>query len=56
MVWIDSVRSRPYQTPKTTASSAAKTVVLSYSGTPSASVRLSVISVPTTLISTTVSQ
>ena len=56
MVWIDSVRSRAYQMPNTTASSAANAVVLIHSGTPRASVRLSVSRVPTTLISTTASQ
>ena len=56
MVWIDSVRSRAYQMPKTAASSTAKTVELIQSGTPRASVRLSVSRVPTTLIRTTASQ
>ena len=56
MVWIDSVRSRAYQVPKTTARSTENTAVLSHSGTPRASVRLSVRRVPTTLISTTASQ
>ena len=56
MVWIDSVRSRAYQMPKTAARSTAKTVELIHSGTPRASVRLSVSRVPTTLISTTASQ
>src|SRR6478672_1634198 len=54
--WIDSVRSRAYQAPKTAASSTANSVVLNHSGTPWASVRLSVSSVPTTLMSTTASQ
>ena len=44
------------QTPNTPANSAANTVVLIQSGTPCASVRLSVSRVPTTLISTTASQ
>src|SRR3954447_7803587 len=56
MLWIDRVRSAAYQTAKVIPSATANTAVLSSSGTPSASVRLSVISVPTTLISTTVSQ
>ncbi len=42
MLWMDSVRSRAYQTPKTTASSTEKTVVLIHSGTPAWSVRMSV--------------
>jgi hypothetical protein len=56
MVWMDRVRSRAYQVPNTAASSTLNTVVLIHSGTPRASVRLSVSSVPTTLISTTASQ
>src|SRR4051812_16830651 len=54
--WIERVPSRAYQAAKTQASNTAKTVELSQSGTPRASVRLSVSSVPTTLISTTASQ
>ncbi len=54
--WIESVRSRAYQAAKTAPSRRAKTVELSHSGTPRASVRLSVSNVPTTLISTTASQ
>src|SRR6201989_3693217 len=56
MVWIDRVRSRAYQSEKTTASSTEKTVVLIHSGTLCPSVRLSVSRVPTTLIRTTLSQ
>ncbi len=56
MEWMDSVRSREYQRPKTTASRTEKVTELIHSGTPRASVRLSVSSVPTTLISTTESQ
>ena len=54
--WIDSVRSRAYQTAKTQARRTANTVELIQSGTPRASVRLSVSRVPTTLMSTTASQ
>ena len=46
MLWIDRVRSRAYQMPKTAASSTEKTVVLIHSGTPSWSVRMSVYRVP----------
>src|SRR6266540_1389441 len=56
MLWIDSVPSRPYQITKVIVSAAANTTVVNSSGTPSASVRLSVISVPTTEINTTTDQ
>src|SRR3954452_24614559 len=56
MLWIDSVRSAEDQTAKGEPRATANTAVLSSSGIPRASVRLSVISVPTTLTSTTVSQ
>ena len=56
MVWIDRVRSLAYQAAKVTARATAKTIVLVISETPKPSVRLSVTRVPTTLISTTVSQ
>lgn len=56
MEWIDSVRSRRYQMAKTTAKATAKIVLLTASGTPRESVRVSVTSVPTTLIRTTASQ
>src|SRR4051812_49587889 len=56
MLWIDSVRSTRYQIVNVAARATANTAVLSSSGIPRASVRLSVISVPTTLTSTTVSQ
>lgn len=56
MVWIDTVRSRAYQMEKTVARRTASTSELSQSGTPWASVRLSVSSVPTMLIRTTGSQ
>jgi hypothetical protein len=56
MEWIDSVRSRAYQTPNTAASRIANTVVLTHSGTPRPSVSWSVSRVPTTLISTTANQ
>ena len=56
MLWIDSVRSLAHHTPKTTARSAANTLVLNASGTPRSSVRMSVYSVPVTLTTTTVSQ
>src|SRR6478736_4178478 len=46
--WIESVPSRAYQSVNTPASSTAKTVELTQSGTPRASVRLSVSKVPTT--------
>ena len=54
--WIDRVRSRAYQAAKTAARRTENTVELIQSGTPRASVRLSVSNVPTTLISTTASQ
>src|SRR4051812_50012125 len=56
MLWIDSVRSTRYQIVNVAARATANTAVLSSRGTPSASVRLSVISVPTMLTRTTVSQ
>ena len=56
IVWIDRVRSLRYQSANVTASSTANTAVLSAKGTPNRSVRLSVISVPTTLMSTTATQ
>ena len=56
MLWIDSVRSREYQIPNTTARATANTVVLSASGTFIWSVRMSVYRVPVTLSTTTVSQ
>ncbi len=56
MLWIDSVRSRANQIPKTIARATAKMLVLSASGTCSWSVRMSVYSVPVTLRTTTVSQ
>ncbi len=54
--WIDNVFSRAYHAAKTPARTTAKTALLRASGTPWASVRLSVSRVPTTLISTTASQ
>ena len=42
MLWIDSVCSRAYQVPNTTARMAANTAELRASGTPRASVRMSV--------------
>src|SRR3954452_5580576 len=56
MLWIDRVRSRAYQMPKTMASATANTVVLRARGTFSWSVRMSVYRVPVTLSTTTVSQ
>ena len=56
MLWIDSVRSTAYHAANTAASTTAKTAVLAYRLMPSLSVRKSVIWVPTTLTSTTVSQ
>ncbi len=56
MLWIDSVRSLAYQAAKVSASRTAKIGVLVVSGTFQPSARLSVISVPTMLISTTASQ
>ena len=55
-MWIESVLSLAYQAAKITASTMLKTTVVVTSETPKLSVRLSVISVPTTLISTTASQ
>src|SRR5689334_2000928 len=56
MLWIESVPSTRCHTKNVRASATVNTIVLTSSGTPSPSVRLSVTSVPTTLISTTVSQ
>ena len=56
MLWIDSVFSLAYQPAKTSASTIEKTTVVVTRETPKLSVRLSVMSVPTTLISTTASQ
>ena len=56
MVWIESVLSLAYQAANVAASTTLKTIVVVTSETPKLSVRLSVISVPTTLISTTASQ
>ena len=56
MVWMESVFSLAYQTPNATASAMLKAIVVVSSGTPKLSTRLSVISVPTMLISTTASQ
>ena len=56
IVWIESVRSLAYQAANVAASATLKTIVVVTSETPKLSVRLSVISVPTTLISTTASQ
>ena len=56
MVWTERVRSTAYQTANTTARAALKTIVVVSSGTPALSTRLSVIRVPTMLISTTASQ
>ena len=50
------MRSLAYQHAKVTARAAAKPALLAISGTPMPSVRLSVTSVPNTLIITTVSQ
>ena len=54
--WIDSVRSTAYQMANTMARMTAKTIVLVVSGTLWPSVRLSVISVPKTLMTTTTAQ
>ena len=54
--WIDSVRSTANQMAKVAASASVKPMVESISGMPKASVMLSVISVPTTEISTTAIQ
>ena len=56
MVWIESVRSLRYQARNTIASVMAKIVVVVASATLYLSVRLSVMSVPTMLSSTTASQ
>ena len=56
IVWIESVRSTAYQTANTMARMAAKNGVLVVSGTLCASVMLSVISVPKTLMTTTTAQ
>ena len=56
MSWIDSVCSTRCQMAKMTTSSTANTGVLTVRLTPSLSVNKSVICVPTTLTSTTVSQ
>src|SRR3954454_12866790 len=56
MVWIESVRSLRYHTTNTAASVMAKIVVVVTSATLYLSVRLSVMSVPTMLRSTTASQ
>src|SRR3954470_19193878 len=56
MVWIESVRSLRYHARNTSASVMAKTVVVVASATLYLSVRLSVMSVPTMLSSTTASQ
>ena len=53
MLCIDSVPSRAYQTEKVAANASAKQIVDTTRLTPRLSVRLSVISVPTTLIKTT---
>jgi len=54
--WIDSVRSTANHAMKVSASSTANTGVVTSSGTLYPSLRLSVISVPTMLTSTTVTQ
>ena len=54
--WIDSVRSFRYQTENVTANAMLNAIVVVTSDTPKLSVRLSLMSVPTTLISTTASQ
>jgi hypothetical protein len=56
MLSIDSVYSTRYQITNTATSVTAKKIVVTSSGTPRLSVRLSVISVPTMLTSTTASQ
>ena len=53
---MESVRSLAYQTAKTAARTKLNTTVVVTSETPKLPVRLSVIRVPTTLISTTASQ
>ena len=55
-MWIESVRSLRYQTANVAASAIANTIVLMTSETLKRSVRLSVISVPKTLMNTTASQ
>ncbi len=55
MLWIDSV-SRWRTRPNITASATEKRIVVVHKLTPKLSVRLSVMSVPTTLISTTADQ
>ena len=56
IAWIESVRSTACQTRNTTASATAKTAVLVVSATPCASVIVSVINVPNTLMTTTAAQ
>jgi hypothetical protein len=56
MVWMDRVRSLAYQAAKVMASRTAKIGVVTVRDTPRLSVRLSLTSVPTTLISTTANQ
>ena len=54
--WIESVRSLAYQAAKVAARATENAAVLANRLTPRLSVRLSVISVPTTLTSTTSTQ
>jgi hypothetical protein len=56
IVWIDRVCSLAHQARNVPASATVKTAVLTGRGTPRLSVRLSVMSVPTMLMRTTVSQ
>ena len=56
IVWIDSVRSLAYQAAKMAARAIEKTITVVRRATPWLSTRLSVIWVPTTLISTTAIQ
>ena len=55
-MWIESVRSLRYQAANVAASRIVNTAVLSTRATLKRSVRLSVISVPKTLMNTTASQ
>ena len=56
IVWIESVRSSANHTMNVAARAAPKTTVVVTSETPRLSVRLSVMRVPTMLMSTTASQ
>jgi len=56
IVWTESVLSIVYQAAKVVANAAENTAVVANRLIPKLSVRLSVISVPTTLTNTTVSQ